>query len=98
MALTAEENKAVEDGRVLIDKYREVIANLKTGAEKAKYLALLISDMFALKIANEKIWPFFALFDKSLVYNIEALGYDSKEDFDSTATVADKAALETMWK
>lgn len=102
MALTAEETKAIEDGRTLIDQYRTDHAKIKP-TEQATYLGKLLGELFSLKLSDassgkEIDFPFFVFYEKSMIYNYEALGYTDKDDFDTNASAADKTTIETMWK
>jgi hypothetical protein len=98
MALTVEEKEAIEKGRPIVDEYRLAHSKTKDTYELGFLLAKLVIDLDGLKLNKEKEHSCDVFFDKSYLYNIEALGYDDKEDFDANATIADKEALEQMWK
>ena len=95
----AEETK-VTSGRAAVDSYREAHRLLHSKpwhrGIPAEHTPLLITLMEALSAQGfESLAIFFAA---SREMNVAALGFSSKEDFDTRATDGDRAALEAMWK
>jgi hypothetical protein len=95
--LSETEKKSVESGRVLIDEYRKEHAKLKD-SERGVVFGKLLNSLIALKLGDEKEWPFSTIFDKSEQLNVETLGYKDVKDFQSNAKAEDVASIKSMWE
>lgn len=103
------EKKEVEDARLAVEKYRnahdQMYVDFKGRQDtdtQIKIFGDLLKELEIYGFIAEKEQPpheaISVFFDKSLLYNVQELGYEDYDDYKTNSSLNDKETLQTMWK
>ena len=107
--MDTKEKKEVEDARLAVEKYRnahdQMYVDFKGRQDldtQAQIFDTFLKDLgdqgFVISDQETPSNAIDRFFDKSVLYNVQELGYKDYDDYMAKVSLSDKETFETMWK